>query len=196
MRKRAARAARSVQTRCSTQIQLTFGLRHNFFLHITNFENYLRSGQSCSKLSSFMYVHACRCGDHPEKAYQIENVFFAHPSVVSITSGMNSLFQRPSMQMSGRLVVLLPSGFLMPGISLMGSVKGVSPAALQTAWTTNSNLPLGARCLKAKSYAYPWFCRNSYSANAASSKGAVRFPEIVFNFFYLYWHITNFANYL
>lgn len=76
-----------------------------------------------------MYVHACRCGDHPEKSHQIENAFFAHPSVVSITSGMNSLFQRPSMQMSGRFggaaaVRVLDAGYLADGLGEGGEPRG------------------------------------------------------------------------
>ncbi len=43
--------------------------------------------------------------------------------------------RRPSMRMSGRLPVVVPSGFSMPGISPMRSMKVVSPAALQTACT-------------------------------------------------------------
>lgn len=45
--------------------------------------------------------------------------------------------RRTSTRISGRLPVVLPSGFSVSGISPLGSVKVVSLAALQVAWTSN-----------------------------------------------------------
>ena len=39
--------------------------------------------------------------------------------------------RRPSSRMSGCRLVVVPSGLVVPGISLMGSVKMVSPVSLQ-----------------------------------------------------------------
>ena len=50
------------------------------------------------------------------------------------------VFRRPSMRMSGRRPAVVPSGFVVPGTSPIGSVNVVRPACLQTAWTANFTL--------------------------------------------------------